>query len=554
MKSSLALLFIFFTFVGFSQEAISAKPIYNRGTLSLLDQIIDVKHYQLFFDVDINAKTISGSNTMTFICLKQTDSLELDLKIDISIDSILYEKKKLSFARDSNRVVVLGNFAENKTQNLKIFFGGKPQIALNAPWDEVFTWKEDSLHRPFIGVTCEGYGASSWWPCKDHPTDEPDSVTVSIKVDSSLIAVSNGRLIEQKLTYNKRIFTWKVTNPINLYNITMNIGKYAFFEESYFTQNQKKLALQYFVLDYRLNKAKKHFEQVKPMLKIFEEIYGEYPYINDCYKLVESPYWGMEHQSNVAYGNHYNNNNYDFDFIILHESAHEYWGNSISATDHAFLYIHEAFTTYTEALFIEKKSGTERMLAYLKEQKSNIKNRTPILGTPNQAYNNWDDADMYYKGTWMLHTLRNQAPSDSAWYAQIKNLYQHFKGRVISSDSLVEYFDKNVIPNSKSVFNHYLNKLYYPTLQYKLYAGDSEQFLVCRYSTVGDDFQMPLKLYYTDGTFQEINPKVREYQKFNIPFEKKIDFDKLENHYLVNFEKIKGNKGVRIKKSGRIIF
>src|SRR5690606_34322216 len=272
----------------------------------------------------------------------------------------------------------------------------------------------------WIGVACEGIGASLWWPNKDHLSDEPDSMRMSYTVPSGLMAVGNGIFRNQKdLGNGFTQFDWFVHYPINNYNVTVNIAKYAHLEDTYRSKDGDTLALDYYILENNADTARAHFKQVIPMLACFEESYGKYPFWKDGYALVETPYWGMEHQGAIAYGNEYENNAFDFDFIIVHESAHEYWGNSVSVNDHGEMWIHEAFTTYAEALYLECRDDYKTSVAYLLTQKPNIKNQLPILGPIGVNYSGWEDADMYYKGSWMLHSMRNTIDNDALWHKTI---------------------------------------------------------------------------------------------------------------------------------------
>ena len=291
-------------------------------------------------------------------------------------------------------------------------------------------------------------------------------------------------------------FEWRVSYPINSYNVTFNIGDYVGFSDTYTMCNNRSLALDYYVIRGNENKARKHYEQVKPMLKCYEKIFGSYPFPRDGYALVETPYWGMEHQGAIAYGNHFKNNEFNFDFIIVHESAHEYWGNSVSCADHAEMWIHEAFATYTEALYVEDLYGKERALEYLEKQKLNIKNRKPMLGPLGVNYDGWGDADMYYKGTWMLHTLRNSVNNDKQWFRAIRALADRYKHKVTNTQQVVRFLSHRLKRNLKPFFYQYLKHIELPKFLYTVEEGRKGKY-VLRYRLAAGEpgLSMPLTLY-----------------------------------------------------------
>jgi aminopeptidase N len=525
----------------------------HRGELTKEKKAIDVLKYSLEFDFDLDNKSIAGINTITFKVNSEIEFFPLDLHYYISLDSIKQGNEKIDFVRDLSFIQVKKHFESNVEHNITVYFSGSPVRSKAPPWDAGIVWSKDSFNRHFVGIACEGYGASIWWPCKDHLSDEPNEVDIKLKIDSNYTAIGNGRLIKQEQQGNKKIFYWRVVNPINLYCITFNIGKYKLLKDYYYTQSGKKLNLDYYVLDYNKQKAERHFVQVPNMLRIFEKLFDEYPFIEDGYKLVESPYWGMEHQSSIAYGNNYLNNKFDFDFIIVHESAHEYWGNSISVNDRADLYVHEAFATYTESLFLEMLKDKATMNQYLQLQKEKIENKQAIVGKRDVAYDEWNDADMYYKGTWILHTMRQLCESDSIWHQKIKMLYQHFKYQNIDGEDLINYFDNNIISNSKKAWDHYLNELSYPTLEYKILRGDEDYFLVAKWTNVNKKFEMPIRIFYKDGSSKLISLDAKNYKKVYLSADKEVDIEYMKQNYLINFSENRKIKFAKLK-SGRIIF
>ncbi|HXA01346.1 MAG TPA: M1 family aminopeptidase, partial [Cytophagaceae bacterium] len=317
-----------------------------------------------------------------YTTVEDFDKMQVDLFAGMYIHRVMHHGISISFKRDSNAVYI--QFAstqqKGKEDSITIYYSGSPHIAANPPWDGGIVWSKDSLGRPWAAVACEAIGASVWWPCKDHLSDEPDSMSMSFIVPEGLSCISNGNLTGVFTIPGKSIYSWMVHYPINNYNVTFYIGHYSHFNDSLKNKEGKTLGLDYYVLDYNLSKAKKHFDIVKPMLLCYENLFGPYPFYRDGYALVEAPYWGMEHQGAIAYGNHFKTDMPGLDYIIVHESAHEWWGNSLSVADHGEMWIHEAFATYSEALVIERLHNYNTSLQYLADQKLNIKNQEPILG------------------------------------------------------------------------------------------------------------------------------------------------------------------------------
>ena len=299
--------------------------------------------------------------------------------------------------------------------------------------------------------------------------------------------------------------TWKLNYPINNYNVTLNIADYANIKDYYVTADQDTLQINYYVLPINKSKAEKHFRQVKEMLSCFEKYFGPYPFINDEYKLVEAPYWGMEHQSAIAYGNRYQNNEFGFDFIIVHESGHEYWGNSISSWDHGQMWIHESFTTYMEALLVECQQGYQSSLAYLESQKPLIKNEMAIEQPVGVNFNHWEDADMYYKGSWMLHTIRNIIDDDERWFNILRQLYETYKISIVNSSQIIEFINDRIDHDLEPVFEQYLQQKNPPILQYYWQRENEDWKLYFRWNNVVENFEMPVK-FKINGQLQTIYP------------------------------------------------
>ncbi len=441
------------------------------GKLNAKRSCIDVLHYNITVKVEPDKSMISGNNTITFKTVFDFNVLQLDFAETMVVDSILYKNKKIEFKRDNNAIIIKFNemLKSSSIDKLKIYFKGNPQVAKLPPWQGGFVWSKDSLQNDWVGLACESIGASIWLPCKDHWTDESDSMTMHLTVPENLTGVSNGKLINvTNADKGYKTFHWQVLNTINNYDISINVGKYELIQDSYeFVQDKSKMPLNYYVLAYNKDKAKEHFKQVKYMLLAFEHFFGKYPFANDGYKLVETPFWGMEHQSCIAYGNNYKNNNFGFDFIIVHESGHEWFGNSITAFDPADMWIHESFTTYSESLYVEYYNGKDKAVEYLISQRPKIQNKSIIQGPRGVFYHGQEDADMYYKGTWMLHTMRTVLNNDSLWFATIKNFSKTYYHQTISYSEVVLFFNQQTKYDWTPVFYQYLNTTKIPVLVYK---------------------------------------------------------------------------------------
>ncbi len=513
-----------------------------RGALRK-ERAYDVKYYDLNLKIDIENQSISGFNKITFQNIDLDSVLQLDLFENFEIDSIVYYNQNvpnsnqvLRNTREERVIWVelpteirnnLNTSKQNKTNEMiSVFYHGKPQNAVNPPWDGGFTWNKKANEKSWVTVSCQGLGASSWFPLKDHLSDEPDSVRMYFEVPKDLFCVSNGDLISiNKETTDENYigYEWKTSYPIASYNMTLNIGDYVHFEDTYISklnlinstnQNKEVLKLDYYVIKGNETKAKPYFEsQVKPMLEAFEYHFGEYPFKKDGYALVETPYWGMEHQSCVAYGNNYKLNPFGFDFIIIHESGHEYFGNSVSANDNAELWIHESFTTYSEALFVEYFQGKEKAIDYLLTQKPKIINKDVILAPLDVNYNDWLGADMYYKGSWMLHSLRSVIGNDELWFATVKDFYQTFKHSHANTQQVINFFNKKTGRNLTPIFNYYLTNKEIPVLEYEILEEGSKIFLSYQWKLNEEnkdknaDFNMPVEVFLTGEkeTF-ELNP------------------------------------------------
>ncbi|MBA0883828.1 M1 family metallopeptidase [Flavobacterium undicola] len=472
-----------------------------RGSITKARSWWDLKQYRLDIKVNPLDSTITGSNVIRYKVVQEYNVMQIDLQNPLEISKIVQDGLELKYRREGNVYFVdlLSLQKVGAIKELIVFYGGKPKVAVNPPWDGGITWKKDSNGKPFIASSCEGLGASVWWPNKDHMYDEVDDMYISVNVPSYLIDVSNGRLLSVKKQKNgSTTYNWYVSNPINNYGVNINIGDYVSFSEKY--KGEKGiLDCSYYVLSADLAKAKKQFKEVPRMLKAFEYWFGPYPFYKDGYKLVEAPYLGMEHQSSITYGNGFKNGflgddlsgtgwGLKFDFIIVHESGHEWFGNSITNKDIADMWIHESFTNYSESLFLEYYYGKEAAYTYLRGIRKNILNDKPIIGHYN--VNNEGSGDMYYKGSNMLHTLRQIVNDDKKWRAILRGLNATFYHQTVTTKQIEDYLSEQTAMDLNPFFNQYLRDTRIPKLEYYFEKSN----LVYRWTNCVPGFNIPIKV------------------------------------------------------------
>ena len=485
----------------------------------------DVLRYNLDIKINPTEKSIVGYNEIIFKVDDNTSKIQVDLFENMKIESIIWKNKKLDYKRDFGAVFI--EFPEElkkgTTQTITFNYSGNPIIAKNAPWDGGFVFTKDKKENSWIGVAVQGTGASLWYPCKDSQTDEPDfGATIKVAVPNGLMNVSNGRFLgSEDLKNGYTRWDWEVKNPINTYDITVNIADYAHIHD-----NLDGLDLDFYVLKQNEEIAKKHFgEDVKPMLTCFQSKFGTYPFANDGYKLVETPYLGMEHQSAVAYGNKYKKGYLGtdlshtgiglmFDYIIIHESGHEWFGNSITSIDIADMWIHEGFTMYTEVVFLECNYGTDKATAYINGLKANVDNDKPIIG--HFGVNNEGSGDMYPKGALMLHTIRNIINNDDKWWALLLKYSETYRHKIIDTETVLSFFNKETGLDFSSVFNQYLKTTSIPELEMRVVKNKLEY----KWNGNKDDFTMPVDITISDKKIR-LNP-TDSWQKLDIKI-KKLD-------------------------------
>jgi len=520
-----------------------------RGALRPERTCYDVLFYHLDLTLDPVNRTIEGSNRMLYNVVEPTERLQVDLFENMNLHRIADAAgKNLAFTRQGNAVFVNleAPLQPGTLSEMTLYYGGEPIAAANAPWDGGFTWKEDGAGNPWIGVSCEGIGASLWWPNKDHPADEPDSMLVSVRVPEGLVFVGNGTPRGQTPAENGYTrFNWFISYPINNYNVSLNIGDYVHFSDTFYSV-AGKLPLDYYVLRPNLEKAQAHFAQVGPMMACYEEYFAPYPFFKDGFALIETPYLGMEHQSGIAYGNGYKTGyaGYDisrigmtFDYMIIHETGHEWWGNSVTCADMADLWIHEGFCTYSESLYVECMHGYETAQNYVNAKKPGIENKAPMIGA--YGVNAEVSGDIYDKGMLMLNTLRHVVQdaqgSDDAWFDLIRAITIDFKHKVISSEELENYMANSLSLDLDAFFDQYLRQASPPVLEFRQVAEDKASFFEYRWNTAVPAFAMPIRMRYGQKDWEPLHPSAT-WQR--LPVNKKakdagLVFDQESYYYLL---------------------
>ena len=485
-----------------------------RGSLTPLRTSYDINYYHLDVKIDLEQKSVSGSNEFAFTATQDFTKLQFDLFDNLKIEKVVYKGRNLPFTREYNAVFVTFPEAIKKGSKDKftVYYSGNPVVAKNAPWDGGFIFKKDAAGNPFVSVACQGLGASVWWPNKDHQSDEVDSMLISISVPETLQEISNGRL---RNTVSKpggyKQYNWFVSNPINNYDVTFYIGKYSHWQDSYPGENGN-LSIDYWALQVDSAKARPHWDaDVKPMLKCFEYWFGPYPWYKDGYKLVQAPHLGMEHQSAVAYGNKFmkgylgrdlsgTGHGLKWDFITIHESGHEWFGNNITSKDIADMWIHEGFTNYSETLFTEctdsKQSGSEYVIGI----RQGIENDIPIIGP--YGVNKEGSGDMYPKGANMIHTIRQLINNDEKFRQILRGLNKTFYHKTVTTAEIENYISKQSGLKLDKVFDQYLRHANIPVLAYKINGTT----LSYRWITDVQNFDMPVRVTLKANEYTLLKP------------------------------------------------
>lgn len=448
-----------------------------RGSLGEGRTWWDVLHYTVYVDPNFNEKSISGKVDIEFKVTGKGNFFQIDLQLPMQLNKAYLGDQQLSYSRNGNAffIQVEKELPIGSTHKLALSYSGNVQVAVRPPWDGGWIFSKDKLGRPWMSVACQGLGASVWFPCKDHQGDEPDNGAIlKINAADSLVAIGNGRLKSKtKFENDKTTWEWEVKNPINNYNIIPYIGKYVSFEETY-AGEKGNLDCNYWVIDYNLDKAKKQFQQVSPMLKAFEHWFGPYPFYEDGFKLIESPHLGMEHQSAVAYGNGYQNGyrgrdlsgsgwGLKWDFIIVHESGHEWFGNNITTNEVADMWVHEGFTNFSETIFTNYHYGKEAGDAYVQGTRKLIENASPIIGK--YGVNEEGSGDMYYKGGNLVHYVRQLFNDDEKFRSALREMNKRFYHKITTSAEVEKFWSEKVGRDLSTLFDQYLRETKVPTLE-----------------------------------------------------------------------------------------
>ena len=539
IKNIRPFVFLFIGITSFAQEFTHQDTL--RGSVTPERAWWDLQHYELNVEVFPSEKSIKGTNTVTYTVLENNDMMQIDLQPPMSLDKAVQSRKELKITSNGNAhyIHLQKNQKKGKDYKVTLYFSGKPVEAKNAPWDGGFSWTEDENGNPFIATSNQGIGASIWWPNKDHPYDEPDTgVDIAITAPSNLVAVGNGRLKKTKENDSTKTWHWKVVNPINNYGVNINIGDYVNFSEEY--EGEKgMLDMDYWVLSYNLEKAKEQFKQAPKMMKAFEHWFGPYPFYEDSFKLVETPYLGMEHQSSVTYGNNYKNGylgrdlsgsgwGLKFDFIIIHEAGHEWFANNITNKDVADMWIHEGFTNYSESLYVDYYFGKEAASEYVIGLRKSIKNDRPIIGTYNVQKEG--SSDMYNKGGNILHTLRQLIENDERWRTILRGLNKDFYHQTVTSKQVETYISEKTGIDLSEFWEQYLRTTKIPKVEYKINGSE----LSFRYTNIVKGFDMPV-IAIINGKEKWIYPTNRWHKK---QFTEPIKSAAIKKDFYVESEKM----------------
>ena len=510
-----------------------------RGSLSEARNWWDVQHYAIYVEPDYENKTIKGKVDIRFKVLAPGKTMQIDLQEPMQLGKAYIGDKPMTFKREGNVffINVSVPLPKDSIVTLALQFQGNVTVAKRPPWDGGWIFSKDKLGRPWMSVACQGLGASVWFPCKDHQSDEPDQgATLKINIPDSLMAVGNGRLIEKE-SYKQgwTAYKWEVKNPINNYNIIPYIGKYVSFSESY-PGEKGKLDCDYWVLDYNLDKAKKQFAQVKPMLQAFEHWFGPYPFYEDGFKLVEAPHLGMEHQSAVAYGNGFQNGyrgrdlsgsgwGLNWDFIIVHESGHEWFGNNISTNEVADMWVHEGFTNYSETIFTTHHYGKDAGNEYVQGTRKLVQNDLPIIGK--YGVNEEGSGDMYYKGGNLVHLIKQLFNDDEKFRMALREMNKRFYHATTTSAAVEQFWSEQLKRDLSPLFDQYLRSTKIPTLEIQK-NGNKIKY---RWSDCNSNFNIPIRVF-VDGQTKWLEP-ITEWKEFTL--KEKISTIEPDKNFFVGF-------------------
>ena len=520
-----------------SQEYEFTKQDTLRGSITPERAWWDLTYYHLDIAVDLDNKFIKGSNTIEYKVLEPNKKLQVDLQSPLKITKVEQNGKELTFSSEGSAhfINLIDKQRKGKINSVKVYYEGNPKEAVRAPWDGGLSWTRDSNGKHFAATSCQGIGASIWWPNKDHMYDEVDSMLISVNVPKGLMNISNGRLKKIEEFEDTNTYHWYVSNPINNYGVNINIGDYVEFSEVY--EGEKgKLDMIYYVLRDNIERAKTQFKDAVKMMDAFEYWFGPYPFYEDSFKIVEVPYLGMEHQSSITYGNKYMKGylgrdlsrtgwGLKFDYIIIHEAGHEWFANNITYKDIADMWIHESFTTYSENLFLDYHYGKEASSEYVIGTRAGISNSAPMIGPYGV---NQRGSDIYSKGANVLHTIRQIANSDEKWRRILRGLNKDFYHQTVETKQIENYISDKMGYDLSTFFDQYLRTTNIPVFEYKLNDG----LLEYKWTNVVDGFKMPIELFVGDEKIR-LNP-TQETKSIDLKSEK----IRLDKNYYVNINKV----------------
>jgi aminopeptidase N len=497
--TQLIFFFLLFNLNSYSQDYNFTKQDTLRGSITPERAWWDLVYYHLDISVKPDEKFIEGSNTITYNVLNSSDRLQVDLQSPLKITKVEQNGNLLDFESQGNAhfIKLLDKQKKGTVQSLKVYYEGYPKEAVRAPWDGGLSWKRDTNGKHFVATSCQGIGASIWWPNKDHMYDEVDSMLISVNVPKDLVNVSNGRLKKIDEYEDSKTYHWFVSNPINNYGVNINIGDYVSFSEVY-NGEKGPLDMVYYVLKDNIERARTHFKDAPKMMDAFEYWFGPYPFYEDSFKIVEVPYLGMEHQSSITYGNKYMKGylgrdlsrtgwGLKFDYIIIHEAGHEWFANNITYKDIADMWVHESFTTYSENLFLDYHYGNEAASDYVIGTRDGISNSSPMIGPYGV---NKRGSDLYTKGANLLHTLRQIAKDDEIWRMILRGLNSEFYHQTVDTKQIEEFISSKIGFDLTTFFDQYLRDIRIPNLEYSISNG----LLTYRWTNVIDNFTMPLEI------------------------------------------------------------
>jgi len=520
-----------------SQEYEFTKQDTLRGSITPERAWWDLTYYHLDIAVDLDNKFIKGSNTIEYKVLEPNKKLQVDLQLPLRITKVEQNGKELTFSSEGSAhfINLIDKQRKGKINSVKVYYEGNPKEAVRAPWDGGLSWTRDSNGKHFAATSCQGIGASIWWPNKDHMYDEVDSMLISVNVPKGLMNISNGRLKKIEEFEDTNTYHWYVSNPINNYGVNINIGDYVEFSEVY--EGEKgKLDMIYYVLRDNIERAKTQFKDAVKMMDAFEYWFGPYPFYEDSFKIVEVPYLGMEHQSSITYGNKYMKGylgrdlsrtgwGLKFDYIIIHEAGHEWFANNITYKDIADMWIHESFTTYSENLFLDYHYGKEASSEYVIGTRAGISNSAPMIGPYGV---NQRGSDIYSKGANVLHTIRQIANSDEKWRRILRGLNKDFYHQTVETKQIENYISDKMGYDLSTFFDQYLRTTNIPVFEYKLNDG----LLEYKWTNVVDGFKMPVEVFVGDEKIR-LNP-TQETKSIDVKSEK----IRLDKNYYVNINKV----------------